>query len=266
MIKNTHCVSSGRASIAHVPATQHRMVRRHAFSEADIATFSKVVANTVCYPLESMRLLNISSTDAATAVKQPSTGGTSLICIARTCFAALYKAYHVYLPYSIIHNYIAFNIFFNISHNIDGFGVEHTLFIASSLTCAICSLYKVPMSFYLKRSITNTSLCVKTMLTPRIACNAYAATLFEDIPELFIKFFLNVYLHTHCAEFSPFLKSMIISCISTVVLTPIEFLKTRIIIHNLKLTFTPVSFFIRVFTSVLNTFIFFFLMELFQAR
>lgn len=200
-----------------------------------IATASKIIANTICYPVESVRMWNVSNTRITYSLRN------------------LYAGYRIYLPYTIANNAITFIVFFQCLELLKQH--PYALLIASVVTCMITSLYKVPVSYTLKRTVIQQHVCYKTVFRVPYFMNAYGALLLEDIPELFIKFYLRAVCSTYSIS-EPF-NSLLVACASTILLAPFEMYKTSVICHNIQLKFTNASILLKLINSILNTFVFF---------
>ena len=241
----------------HVGAPMYHPMRRcyvqrvNSFAgDALIAVTSKVVANTICYPVESVRMWTISRTRISPSLTN------------------LFQGYNIYFPYTLVNNCITFSLFYACNYLFGtrlGLPVEQMLIATSVLTSCITTLYKVPVSYALKRTVIQQDICMKTIQDLSYFMNAYRAVLIEDIPELFIKFYLRSYLGIHYESMPSVYKSMIIGVVSTALLTPIELYKTRVICHNVAIHPEKMGFVLRIFISVANTFIFFFLLDILKA-
>jgi len=236
-------------SLCPLPGRKHRTQKSFpqknvrcssALEDGAIATISKILANTVCYPIESVRMWNVSNTNIKPSIK------------------SLYAGYTFYLPYTIVNNAITFVVFFQC---LEWFKQHpYGLLCASVITCVITSLYKVPVSYTLKRTVIQQEVCYKTVFHPPYFVNAYTALLLEDVPELFIKFYLRSLCSIHSIH-EP-VNSLLVACASTLLLAPFEMYKTSIICHNIRLKFTHVSILLKIINSIVNTFVFFTCMSL----
>jgi hypothetical protein len=242
-----HIEQKRQSRFIHLRHVRTNSILSNGLNEAMLAAASKVIANTLCYPIESIRLWNISNTKVQLSIPN------------------LMLGYNIYLPYCIINNVITFNIFYNFNNFLCTclplLSLEHRMFMVSCMTCIVCTVYKVPTSYYIKQTVMNKIPCFKIFNDFQYIRKSYMAVLLEDIPELFIKFYLNEYLIMNFSLMNPLIKSSIISIISTIIMTPIEFFKTSIICHNIKLDLTKFSILTRISSAVLNTFLFFIILD-----
>ena len=222
------------------PHKQHQPSRfvgtRSVLDDSAVAVCSKIIANTVCYPLESIRMWRLANAKIAPTIEN------------------LFRGYSTYLPYTIANNAITFVLFYA-CHQWLCITAWHALLGSSIITCLVTSLYKVPVSYCLKRRVIKEDICFKTLADYKYFSTAYVALLLEDIPELFIKFYMKAQFHFVPEPF----KSLIIAIASTALLTPFEMYKTRVICHNIPISYTASAFGIKLAMSALNTFLFFFL-------
>jgi hypothetical protein len=90
---------------------------------------------------------------------------------------------------------------------------------------------------------------------------AVCAVLLEDIPDIYIKFYLNHILKQ--VFLIPCLyQSMIVGLLACLLLTPLEFIKTKVIYYDVKVTQNRLTIYIRALNSILNTALFFTIIDL----
>jgi hypothetical protein len=230
----------------HPVVFQHlkRKTQQHAFlfDETMSAVTSKLFANTVCYPFESYRLWVASHIQI-----QPTPRN-------------LFNGYFTYLPYTVFNNIVTFLLFYSIQNNLQC-STDVSLAICSVLTSLVTSVYKVPFLYMLKRRVMQKEILFSTMMDVKYFTHAYKAIIIEDIPELFIKFYLRDFMNIHFMTLPLFMKSSIIGVLSTIMLFPVELYKTRVICKGVQIHFEPLAVMLRVFISFLNTTVFFMLLE-----
>lgn len=212
------------------------------------ATLSKIVSNTLTYPIESVRLISMVPKDQRE--KDPSL---------RLHVGNLYRGYPQYLPYSVFNYVVTYQVMFffmNMFHTITRY--EFTLATASVFTCLVTAMYKVPCMYFFKNKVINQTICTRTLFTRKFFGKAYGILLLEDIPEMIIKFYLNHFLHSFFPNVHDLLQALMIGTISTMLLTPIDILKNTVLC-NLPRPQNPTVIYMRVVCSIMNTTLFFLL-------
>lgn len=211
-----------------------------------VAVVGKILANTITYPVESIRMWTISNTPMPWTL------------------ANLFTGYNIYLPYTLANNICTFFLFYAIEAALLAWipaNSNAALLGTSVLTCLITSCYKVPVSYTLKRKVVHTELRVRDLMNPFYLFSAYRAMILEDIPELFLKFYLRNYLAVHYVTLAAFWKALIIGLVTTVLLAPLELYKTRILCEGIAIESDPRGVLLRAANSILNTFIFFLFLD-----
>lgn len=213
-------------------------------SSALSASISKIIANTATYPLETVRLLTLSKTDKHNK--------------------NLFVGYGTYLPYCVFSNFVTYNTLYICLSLIAISHYDMKLLLASCITAFLTSFYKIPYGYFLKNKIIGANVSLKSLYVPAFYKKALIATLCEDIPELFIKFFCS-----NCVQvYFPFLdilhSSLLIALITSIILCPVEFWKTSILCNTKKLELSVKTIAIRVCISLVNMFIFFYSFNIFN--
>lgn len=242
----------GIRSYTVVPTRPQRCVKGSAVLDDTVITVvGKVMANTISYPVESIRMWIIS--------KAP----------IKWTIANLFSGYHIYLPYTTMNNLITFFVFYSIEKllglYIPNITKDITLLATSTITCLLTSLYKVPVTYTLKRVVIKNKVSMSDLVNPYYMMSAYRAVICEDVPELFIKFYLRNYMALHHASMNSFWKALVIGFITTVILTPLEIYKTRVICKGIPIEADWRGFVLRISNSILNTFLFFLLLDMFAV-
>lgn len=233
-----------RKVVRHLP----RILRAGVMDDALCAVVSKVIANTLCYPVESVRLWNISKTTLSYTVPN------------------MFAGYKMYLPYTVMNNVITYALFYTVDafykQNIIALGPDATLLLTSLTTCLITSSYKVPVSYVLKRTVVQTDVNINSLANVPYILKAYRAYLMEDIPELFLKFYIRNYIAMNYIGMNAFIKAFVIGLITTILVAPLDIYKTKIICHGMDIRNNPIALAIRIANSLLNTVVFFYCIDL----
>lgn len=240
----THKFPSFNSKTRHVYHSQRQNLPLHraVLDDTLISMVSKVTANTLCYPIESIRMWSISNSHVAYTLRN------------------LFAGYKIYLPYTTCNNIVTFALFYGINEAcIQHFNVSATtaLFCTSVATSLLTSLYKIPVSYFLKRIVIQKNISASTLLDIAYFRKAYMSMLMEDIPEFFVKFYLRNLICMYAPDVHCILRAVFVGIVSTFVITPLEMYKTRVICHDIHIKMTPVSFALRVLCSMSNTSLFF---------
>lgn len=235
----------GKSSQVRLRRVQVKCVLEPALS----ATISKIFSNTTTYPIESYRLIKLVPLE-----KRQSDPKLQLT------FSNLYRGYNLYLPYSVANYTITYNIMFNMMKSLEVlFSFELALMCASAATSIITAIYKVPSMYYLKNSVMNQCVSVKKLrgIFPR----AYSVLMLEDIPEHFIKFYINHVIHAFFPYFNEFWCAIIISLLCTIIFTPVDILK-NMVLCNVPFGISRVQMVLRISCTFANTFLFMFIFNI----
>lgn len=216
-----------------------------------MATFSKIVSNTVTYPLETCKMLL--QTMQAIPWHRPH---------------ILFAGYHQFILYNICHSSIYYALFYNALH------VFHQCIWTSTLvTALITSLYKVPITYYLRNTAVLTASNASTVETEKtkkklptlswstlhesLCWKRYVVVVCEDIPDTVIKFSLNAFLKT-LPWISPVHIPLWVGICTSILLMPIDHLKTTLFcqMHLAVAKNVMAGLRFRLFASVLNTTLF----------
>lgn len=213
------------------------------------ASASKVLTSTVCYPLESIRLLLLSNSDHKQLSKKP----------LHQLLSNLYSGYSHFLPYHLIHNLVTYNILFRTIKFMGTYELAYSdsLLVASIFTSVLTSLYKFPLTYVIRRKIISKDVCLKKLQNIRYVSKAIAAMLMEDIPDIYIKMYLNYKLTYLFPTMSHVYISVVTGLISCILLTPFEMIKTKIIYVDVKLVDSSLAFYMKLLISILSTTLFF---------
>jgi hypothetical protein len=218
----------------YVPSSQRKCIniKCPAFLDTVMcATTSKVIANTLSYPLETIRM--------------------KILCREKPPLdpLKLYTGFETYIPYCLLNNFITYKCFYTFMGLVFG-----NILISAFLTSAIVSCYKIPYIFTLKNRIIGEPIDFHNIYKKSQYSKALIATMSEDVPELFIKFSLSNVIILGQTQL---LSSLIISLVASLILCPLEFWKTSILCSTKKLELTLESILMRVAITVFNFFIFF---------
>jgi hypothetical protein len=207
---------------------------------------SKFISSTICYPIESVRMLLLSN---------------SLQKTDKTILTKLYAGYEYFLPYNIFHSLTTYIILFHSMNILGNLEYSQSLLLASSITSLITSLYKVPCIYIIRRKLMTDSVCTKHLMDLRYFGKAVCAFMLEDIPDIYIKFYLN-HILKQLFIIPSIYQSMIVGLLACLLLTPLEFIKTKMICYDMKVSQNILTIYIRALNSILNTALFFAILDI----
>lgn len=220
----------------------------HVFMEdtAWMATLSKIVSNTIIYPLETCKMLL--QTMQEIPWHRPH---------------VLFAGYSQFILYNICHSSIYYSIFYNTFN-----AFQQCIWTSSLITALITSLYKVPITYYLRNTAvlaaSSSSTSKKKLptlswstLQESLCWKRYVVLVCEDIPDTVIKFSLNAFLKTLPWISSAHIPLWVGICTS-LLLMPIDHLKTTLFcqMHLAVTKNVMAGLRFRLFASVLNTTLF----------
>ena len=232
MYKSNHVLGNKKHIYAHTHTHTSVSIKCQSFLDTVMcATTSKVIANTLSYPLESIRM--------------------KILCREKPSInpVQLYTGFETYIPYCLLNNFVTYKCFYTCMGLVVG-----NIFMSALLTSAIVSSYKIPYIFTLKNRIIGEPIDFNNIYSKSQYIKALIATMSEDVPELFIKFSMsNVIVFGQTQMVS----SLIVSLVASLILCPFEFWKTSVLCRTKKLELSPESILMRVVITVFNFFIFF---------
>ena len=223
-----------------------RLPVSYCFPSAINASLSKILANTATYPLETIRLLTLSKNEQKNV--------------------NLFVGYGTYLPYCIFSNIITYHTLYVCLSLISIVNYDLKLLFASCITAFATSFYKIPYSYFLKNRIIGVNVSLSKLYIPSYYIKAFAATVCEDIPELFIKIFCSNCVKIYFPFLSVIHSSMLIAIVTSLILCPVEFWKTSILCNTKKMRLSVKTVAIRLIISLVNLFVFFYSFNIFNTQ
>jgi hypothetical protein len=241
IIRKTTCC------IARKPSRCHKVVRcGMGLDPALCACVAKVVANSMTYPIDTIKLLSQTN-------QQPLRWES---IFNRT---TLYKGYNMFLPYNVSNNVINHYTYFNVYKSIDTVfqNTAHTILFSSLISSLITCVYKVPMLFLVRnKNIGQTVSLAEFFQNKRKCAHTFLIQVAEDVPETLMRFYMNHTLQRMCPELHHFARALIIGVFMAVLLAPLDTLKTNLLCRaHSKLSSFVIA--MRMTSTVLNNFLFF---------
>jgi hypothetical protein len=226
----------------HPLHTRHLVKHNHKHNclhESHIAALSKIVSNTFTYPIETIRLWSLQQRK----YEFPRD------------FKDLYIGFNQFVPYNLLNNVITYNIYYKCMEISLFLQYEYALFISCFATCVITLIYKIPFCYWQKNRLLGGTPDFKKFQNMQYVVKTYTVSMLEDVLELYIKFYLNHVIHTSIPSLY---RALFVGVCTCLLISPIEFTKTQILCESKKLVFTHQNILIKMMSTMLNTFIFFF--------
>lgn len=205
--------------------------------EALCASSSKIIANIVTYPVETVRLSSL----CQNPIRHPNR------------FIGIQN----YIPYCIFNNIVTYKSLYTCIGFQCSIHADINLLLASICTAILTSFYKIPCGYMLKNRIIGEPINFKILYHPVLYSRAFVASLSEDVPEMFLKLFLNNLVTSCFPNINNYVSSMFAALITSIAITPMEFWKTSILCSSKAMSLSPMSIFIRIMINLTNMFIFF---------
>lgn len=185
---------------------------------SNVATLSKMTAFCFTYPLETCKLY----TQMGKSIH----------------YKHMYQGFSVFLLTATLQCYINYNLLFSILQHLPYHLPKHLkIFGASFLSCLLTSVIKVPVT-YVSRNIVflktpqNTNFVqhlqlILKDLTPNRFRKGWLTNMLSDVPDSFIKFFVNEHLILWYPFIDNFTRSCITGIITCITNTPFDILVTK---------------------------------------
>lgn len=147
----------------------------------------------------------------------------------------LYKGFGSFMIIAVFQSFLSYNVFFAILDALNPYFQRHVAYMyASVLSSFITSFIKVPLTFVSRNIIFVKSLKgwkalshVLSQLSPEIFQKGWVTTMLSDVPDSFVKFFLNSYIQTYLPVVDVFQRSCITGVVTSLVNAPLDYLVTR---------------------------------------
>ena len=181
-----------------------------------IATASKIVSFGFTYPFETCKLY----------MQMGKTWSSPL---------DLYQGFGTFVMISTFQCFLNYNVFFALLHILRPQLPSHlAFFLASFISSFTTSFVKVPTTF-ISRNIVfikhkqglDAVLYILQLLTLEVFKKSWLSNMLSDVPDTFVKFFVNSYIQLNMIFIGTFLRSCITGAITSVVNAPLDFMVTR---------------------------------------
>lgn len=199
---------------------------------SNIATISKVASYFFTYPLETIKLYS----QMGRVVRNP---------------MVLYQGFGVFVLTAMIQCYINYNIFFAAIQTLS-VQYQHpkhlAILYASFVSCFITSFMRVPMAF-LSRNIvfleqnhggcglasvpqTQSIFTIMQHFTMDMYKKGWLINMLIDVPDSFIKFFMNAYLGSAFPGVGVLARSCLTGIVTCIINTPLDYMVTKTLCYE----------------------------------
>ena len=198
-------------------------------------------------------------------------------------FNDLYQGFNTFILLATIQCFINYNFFFALINALKPYYSQHTTYLISSVvSCFLTSIFKVPLTFisrnliFIKNKNGFDALChLVSKIDKQLYHRSWLTNLLIDIPDSFIKFFVNSQLLLHMPYINNFTRSFITGVVTSIVNMPFDYVLTQTLCSNLATSNNAIqdSHFMtrcmsgvqyRIISSMLGNIVFFNLFNSFQ--
>lgn len=181
-----------------------------------IATASKIVSFGFTYPFETCKLY----------MQMGKTWSSPL---------DLYQGFSTFVMISTFQCFFNYNVFFALLNILRPQLPSHlAFFLASFISSFATSFVKVPTTF-ISRNIVfikhkqglDAVHYILQLLTLDVFKKSWLSNMLSDVPDTFVKFFVNSYIQLNMIFIGTFLRSCITGAVTSVVNAPLDFMVTR---------------------------------------
>lgn len=188
----------------------------HSVVLTTLACTSKAFSYCFTYPLEAYKIY-------IQLGKKPKT------------FQCLYQGFPMFVLMAMLQSFVSYNLFFGTVEALRSLMPSHLTFLwASVVSCFLTSFSKVQLSFVSRNIIfTNGSCGVSTVqqilgkMNDDVYRNSWLTTIIGDIPDSFVKFYVNDWMMLHTPHIDNFTRSCVTGFITSVVNMPLDYILTQ---------------------------------------
>jgi hypothetical protein len=188
----------------------------HSVVVSTLACTAKACSYCFTYPLEAYKIYTQLG-------KQPK----SLAC--------LYQGFPIFFVMAISQSFVSYNIFFGMIETLKQWMPTHlTYFWASVVSCFLTSFIKVPLSFVSRNILFTKGVCgmstvqhILSKMNDEVFRNSWLTTVLGDIPDSFVKFYVNDWMMNHMSYVNNFSRSCVTGFITSVVNMPLDYVLTQ---------------------------------------
>lgn len=153
----------------------------------------------------------------------------------------LYNGFDTFIILATIQCFINYNFFFAIINALKSYYPQHiTYLISSIISCFLTSVIKVPFTFisrnliFIKNKTSLDALCyLMTKIDKEIYHKSWLTNLLSDIPDSFVKFFVNSWMLLNMPYINNFSRSCITGLVTSIVNMPFDYILTQTLCNNI---------------------------------
>ena len=197
----------------------------HSMTLTALACSAKVLSYVFTYPFETCKVYS-------QLEKQPKN------------INDLYQGFGGFIVLATFQCFVNYNIFFAVIDSIKSYYPQHLTYLYSSIiSCLITSVIKVPLSFVSRnivfvkhKSGIEAVLHLLSKMNKELFQKSWLTNILSDIPDSFIKFFVNSWIHINIPSIHNFNRSCITGLITSFVNMPMDYLLTQTLCSNVSIT------------------------------
>lgn len=228
MYRTNKIISRPQRSIVIKPSLRRTIPRKHTTCLAignviphsvvltTLACTSKAFAFCFTYPLESYKIYTQLG-------KQPKS------------WQCLYQGFPIFLLMATSQCFLSYNLFFVTVEALKQYTPSHITYLwASIVSCFLASFVKVPLSFVSRNIIFTNGTCgmatvqyILSKMSDEVFRNSWITTVIGDIPDSFVKFYINNWMMINMPYIENFSRSCATGIITSIVNMPIDYVLTQ---------------------------------------
>jgi uncharacterized membrane protein len=153
----------------------------------------------------------------------------------------LYNGFSTFIILATFQCFINYNFFFAIINTLKPYYPQHVTYLISSIvSCFLTSVIKVPLTFISRNMIfiknKNTFEALRylfTKINKEMYHKSWLTNLLSDIPDSFVKFFVNSWILINMPCVNNFNRSCITGLITSIVNMPFDYILTHTLCNNM---------------------------------
>jgi hypothetical protein len=157
------------------------------------------------------------------------------------CFNDLYQGFNIFILLATFQCFINYNFFFALINALKPYHSQHVTYLISSIvSCFMTSVFKVPLTYisrnliFIKTKSGFDAFChLLSKIDKQLYHKSWLTNLLSDIPDSFIKFFINSQLLIHMPHIDNFNRSFITGIVTSIVNMPFDYILTQTLCNNL---------------------------------
>lgn len=192
------------------------------FTLSSLACSAKAFAFVFTYPFETYKIYNQLD-------KKPHS------------FNDLYQGFNIFIILATIQCFINYNFLFALINALQPYYSQHITYLISSIvSCFMTSVIKVPLTYisrnliFIKNKNGFDAFChLISKIDKQLYHESWLTNLLTDIPDSFIKFFVNSQLLLYMPHIGHFTRSFITGMITSIVNMPFDYILTQKLCNSL---------------------------------